>query len=1133
MEVARWFVGPIMKIIIKACSDYLEEQVGWQTGMKKELERLRENHPKIQAVVLAANQAQISDQNHPINKWIWQLRDALDEVNDVLDELEYMKHKEQLPKNTEETKFFKNKLRKVRSVKKRIVKISKRALKRDPNLKRLVKAVQKLDKVSADVTTFLHLLKSAEHEQKEQEFGFYEARERASVPTNVLIGRGAAKESVVQWLRKPSNEHRGVDLYRNISLLCIVGHGGIGKTTLLQHVYEDVNKDEKTKEFDLKMWVCLSHNFDAKEVIADMLELLKKERPRLEKLEALHERLKNEVLSKRFLLVLDDVWEEQDISKWGNVLAPLASGGFGSKILVTTRTDSVARMFAKVILEKTEPLRLEGLEDEECLELLNTHAFAVDNLDDQRKLKLKLITAEIAKKLSGYPLAAKVIGGILNSNLDEGHWRRVLDSVLEIIKLGQHDIMPILRLSYVHLPERLKSCFTFCSIFPQDYEFDKDALVRKWIALGFIQLSDIQGETMEDIGGRYFDDLVKKNFFDKFGQYYKMHDLIHELAQSVSIHECLRVEDDTKLHSIIPKTLRHLSVETTNTDIIKKIGQFKYLHSLFLIHKASNQDFCNAFIEIFKASRSLRLLYIWTPEYLEIISKKIENLIHLRYLNICNHEFTMLPRSLSNLYHLQYIIYDSLRVPSQPNVDDFLPSDINNLSNLRYVKLPGNYISSICGIGKLKYLAELNKFVVRDMSGYRIGELENMNDLCILGIYNLENVKDAEEACSAKLCAKRRLTDLTLCWSDIDSRNIVDENVLDNLWPPKCLRNLSIRNYMGAKSAIWMNNVNLVFNLEKIELTNCWEWETLPPFGQLPFLKSLTLSNMPKVKWLESKFNGNDKYHAFPLLEVLHIFGLKALEDWFEAGVAAEDGCLFPCLIQLFLVGCPKLKELPSLPSKLKRLEIYNNMEWKTLNFCSNSNPIPLETLKVSCCPNITFLPLADEIARLAALRKLEIHNCTNLISLGRYREVETTNNCHLILSDLSINDPSVLLMEPLRSISSLKKLTIQLNDELVSFPNEAEEWFLNVRSSLSELEFSFLKSLQSLPSSLESLSSLQKLSIGYGVRMLRELPNLPPSLKSLQIWGECHPELQERYREDGGSDRHKIAHIPHIYISS
>ncbi|XP_020681990.1 putative disease resistance protein RGA4 isoform X1 [Dendrobium catenatum] len=1214
--MAEWFVGPIMEKIINTCSDYFEDyskdylkdQFRWQTGMKEELERLRQNHPKIQAVVFAANEAQISDQNHPINKWIWQLRDAIDEAEDVLDELEYIKHKEQLTKNTEETKK-----RKFTSflfeIPRKILKIGERVIKRDPNLKRLEDAVQKLDKVSADVTTFLHLLDSAKQEQKEQEVDFFKARETGSLTTtNDLIGRGKDKESVVQWLKKLSNEHRD----GNISLLSIVGHGGMGKTTLLQHVYED----EMTKEFfDLKMWVCVSNNFDVKKVIADMLSTLKKERPRLdESLDELQNSLRTEIMSKKFLLILDDIWEEdekkQDISKWEKVFAPLAYGKIGSGILITTRMDSVAMMIAKVIKKKTEIFRLKGLEEDQCLQLLNSHAFAdVENPNDYKRLRS--IAGEIVKKLSGSPLAAKVIGGVLNSNLDERHWTKVLNSDFVSSKLGQNDIFLILRLSYMFLPKHLQNCFAFCSIFNQDYVFDKDDLVKMWIALGFIQQPHDQEWTMEDIGGMYFDVLVKKSLFDKFQDFeqcYKMHDLIHELAQSVSMYECLRVEDGMKLPSIIPKTLRHLSVQTINPDIIKKIGQFKYLHSLFLFDEASNQDI-SVLIEIFKTWRSLRLLYIHSSTGLKMIPEEIGNLIHLRYLNI-----------------------------------------------------RGNCSTSICGIGKLKFLQELNMFDLRDASGYRIGELENMNELCKLGINCLENVKDAEEACSAKLYAKRRLTDLTLRWSNSDSRNIdLDENVLDNLQPPKCLRNLSIKRYMGARSAIWMNNVNPIFNIEKIVLMDClecetlppfgqlpflkslelyrmpkvkwleskfngndkyyafpvlevlriqrlkaledWfeagvaaedgclfpclielelfvcpklkelpsfppklksfkindnialttldfcsnsnpiplqslevfdcpnitslppadeitrlaalrsltislkdclEWETLPPFGQLPFLKSLTLSNMPKVKWLESKFNGNDKYRAFPLLEVLQIYRLEALEDWFEAGVAAEDGCFFPCLIHLELDNCSKLKELPSLPPKLKSLWI-ENIGWTTLNFCSNSNPIPLQTLKVSRCPNITSLPLADEIARLAALRYLRIIKCPNLISLGRYREVESTNNCHLMLSYLGISDPSVLLIEPLRSIASLKELSIWGNDELVSFPNE-------------------------VVSLLESLSSLEKLSIS-NVPMLRELPNLPPSLITLRIWGECHPELKERYREDGGSDRHKIAHIPYFYI--
>ncbi|KAH0461880.1 hypothetical protein IEQ34_009455 [Dendrobium chrysotoxum] len=981
---AEWFVGPILDKIIKACSDYLEEQVGWQTGMKKELESLRKNHPKIQAVVFAANQAQISDQNPALNKWIWQLRDAVDEADYVLDELEYMKHKEQLTKNMEETKkrtaSSSNASFPIESASK-ICKVGERALKIDPNLKRLEEVVQKLDEVSAGVSTFLCVFDSTKQEQQEQQRELYKTRQTGSLPRNDLIGRGKDKEFVMQWLRKQSNEHPGTDLYRNISLLSIVGHGGMGKTTLLQHVYED----EMTEEFDCKMWVCVSNNFDVKKVSADMLESLENWRPRLET-QALQDSLRTEIMSKKFLLVLDVISEEdeeKDKSKWEDVLAPLASGAFGSKILVTTQTDSVALMIAKVIKKEEEIVKLEGLEEDECLQLLNSHAFAgVENPNDHENLRV--IARDIVKKLSRSPLAAKVIGGVLNDNLDERHWRTVLESKL----LGQNSINSILRLSYIVLPNHLQNCFAFCCMFPQDHTFDKDDLVRMWIALGFIQPS--QGMTMEDVGGRYYDVFVRKTLFDKVRDDYKMHDLIHESASKFFAQECGKLVDDEESSLKISETIRHLSVQTC-PDILRKIEKVKHLHSLFLFYEDFNQDLYSALIEIFKVSRCLRLLYIRTDE-LQMIPEEIRYLKHLRYLKIEGRlNVTRLPRSLSNLYHLQYIIYDG-QVRRRHEVDDFFPRDINNLSNLRYMELLyGNYFSSICGIGKLNSLQELDMFDLRNEMGYGIDELKYLNDLCKLGINCLENVKDAEEARNAQLCDKRRLTDLSLCWSNTYAKDInLDEDVLDNLQPPKCLRNLRIYRYMGARSAIWMNNVNPIFNLEKIELTDCLEWETLPPFGQLPFLKSMRLSNMLKVKWLESKVNGNDKYRAFPLLE----------RDWFEAGVAAEDGCLFPCLIELVLHGCPKLKELPSLPPKLKRLEI-DGIGWTTLNFCSNSNPIPIETLEVSDCPGITSIPLADEIARLAALRCLIIKNCPNLFSLGRYREVETTNNCHLMLSGL------------------------------------------------------------------------------------------------------------------------------------
>ncbi|XP_020581045.1 putative disease resistance protein RGA3 [Phalaenopsis equestris] len=1068
--MADWIVGPVMDKIINACFDYLQDQYRWQMGVKEELERLRENHPKVQAVVSASTQAQIRDRNPSLNSWIWQLRDAIDEAADVLDEFEYMKHKEQLTRN--------KKQQKVRSTMSSLKKIGKRALKLDPSLKRLEKVVKKLDKVSAEVSTFLHLLVNAKQEQQEQELQLCKARETGSLPKTNLIGRGKDKDFVMQWLRKPTNEDpthiTSSTLYKNISFLSIVGHGGMGKTTLLQHIFEDVKE-----EFDLNMWVCVSNDFDAKKVIVDMLECLKKERPRLESLAAVQESLETAVRSKRFLLVLDDIWEE-DMSKWENVLSTLTNGSSGSKIVITTRMDSVASMIAKVTEKKKETLRIKGLEEDVCLKLLNTHAFAgVENHGACKKLTY--IASLIVKKLSGSPLATKIIGGVLNSNLNESYWMSILNSDIGSTEseLGQNNILSILRLSYTVLPKPLQNCFAFCSIFPNDHKFDKDDLVRMWIALGFIQAPPIAGETMEDIGGRYFNNLVKKSLFDefqtKYETYYKMHDLLHELVQSVSAEECSRFMENKELPYRIPKTIRHLFISTKNLEMLKMIKEFKYLHSLFLIYHGCYQDITDALPEVFKATKGIRLLFISSP-FVQTIPEAIENLIHLRYLNFDKTMITRMPRSLSKLYHLQFIIYKR----DWESFDDFLPFNMSNLSNLRYLQLPQNVFSKISGIGKLRSLQELGGFTVKNENGYKIGELEHMSELRRLRIQFLGNVKDAEEACTGKLCEKRKLTDLSLDWgSDNDYelnlgsgslRNIIDPdldvNVLENLQPYQNLKRLSIRAYMGVRSALWMYDTNLTFNLEYIQLEECLEWETLPPFGQLPYLKSLCLHNMPKAKRLDNKFCGNGKVCVFPSLQLLHISKLEVLEEWFDAAGTEEDDWFFPCLTELWLEDCPNLLELPYLPPKLNQLKV-RNIGWKDFNWLQDTG----------------------------YCRSILIQSCGNF----NYLRGDTTENFKLILNELTISDPSVLLMAPLRSITSLEKLTIEDNDMLVSFTNEVEQWFLQVSASLCVLNFRRLKSLQSLPSSLESLSSLKVLRVEK-VPQLQLLSNIPPSMEQLYL---------------------------------
>jgi hypothetical protein len=75
-----------------------------------------------------------------------------------------------------------------------------------------------------------------------------------------------------------------------------------------------------------------------------------------------------------------------------------------------------------------------------------------------------------------------------NGRLDElktksPAWEDIAKSNLSEAK---EEVLPILKLSYMHLSPEMKQCFAFCAVFPKDYEIEKSKLIQLWIANGFI-----------------------------------------------------------------------------------------------------------------------------------------------------------------------------------------------------------------------------------------------------------------------------------------------------------------------------------------------------------------------------------------------------------------------------------------------------------------------------------------------------------------------------------------------------------------------------------------------------------------------------------------------------------------------
>jgi hypothetical protein len=161
--------------------------------------------------------------------------------------------------------------------------------------------------------------------------------------------------------------------------------------------------------------------------------------------------LKGKLMGKKFLLVLDDVWN-RNYSDWEVLSSPFKSGAQGSTVVVTTRDDNVV-----LAMRTIKTRHLKKLLEKDCWSLFAKYALLDDNFGSRPELEV--IGREIVKKCNGLPLAAKTIGALLRSKLDVGEWEKILKSEIWDLPIDKTNILPALRLSYKYLSSHLKQCF--------------------------------------------------------------------------------------------------------------------------------------------------------------------------------------------------------------------------------------------------------------------------------------------------------------------------------------------------------------------------------------------------------------------------------------------------------------------------------------------------------------------------------------------------------------------------------------------------------------------------------------------------------------------------------------------------
>ncbi|XP_008375500.3 putative disease resistance RPP13-like protein 1 [Malus domestica] len=628
----------------------------------------------------------------------------------------------------------------------------------------------------------------------------------------------------------------------HISVIPIVGMGGVDKTTLAQLLYND---KEIKDHFRLTAWACVSEEFDAIRVTKTLIESIISEPCNLQEMSLLQDKLREKVVGKKFLFVLDDLWND-NYSDWDLVRAPFTYGARGSKVMVTTRHESVASIV------HTSPIHyLSHLSDKDCWLLLSKHAFRNEN--PSAHLDLEEIGKQIARKCNGLPLAAKALGGLLGCNVGYKEWSDILNNKLwETVH--EKNVLPSLRLSYHYLPTYLKQCFAYFSIFPKDYEFEKENIIQLWMALGLITQDD-SDKGLEELGERYFDELLSRSLLQRSSiekSSFIMHDVINDLARSVSGEFCLRLDKGVS-HDEVPKRVRHLSYMRGRFDTapkFKPLDDVKCLRTLFPMSLRPYYEWDKSYVSIkvlddlLPSLKCLRVLSLARYKNITQLPVNIGKLLNLRYIDLSDTAVQRLPDTMCTLYNLQTLLLFGCFSLVE------LPANMRKLINLRHLDISGTCVKEmLVQIGRLKSLRTLTAFVLgKSTRSGGIGELGQLSNLRgKLSILNLENVVNPMDALGANLKDKKHLSEVELAWGREDAYDSIKErHVLESLQPSINLAKLIIRFYGGTRFPDWLGDSSFS-NIQVMCLSDCGTCFSLPPVGRLPALKELYIEGMKSV----------------------------------------------------------------------------------------------------------------------------------------------------------------------------------------------------------------------------------------------------------------------------------------------
>ncbi|CDP20567.1 unnamed protein product [Coffea canephora] len=889
--------------------------------------------------------------------------------------------------------------------------------------------------------------------------------------------------------------------------------GGLGKTTLAKAIYK--NK-QIVGHFDKEMWVCVAEKVDRiEEVFKMILESLIGGKVEGGRSEEIVKKIQDELKEKRYFLVLDDLWNDQEVllNDFFSTLAGLEAKK-GSWCLVTTRLQEVAIILSRHPQINFTRHELGRLCNDDCWSIMKKWA----NVAEEVPKELEDMRKRVLRRCEGLPLAAKLIGGLLSKKRKE-EWLSILDESL--LNGDQGGIEQILKVSFDHLsPAPVKKCFAYCSIFHQDTELEQDLLVELWMAEGFLQ-PDSQNERMEKRGYKYLQILLQTSLLEEVKEerrtWYKMHDLVHDFAKSILNRNGSNQDPDArKLPTSIGKLIHlHLldisgSRITTLPESLCKLYCLQTLRIGMLeghgIQELGTLEDLKGSLEI----RNLELVNGKDDAELAKLSKK-PNLHRLVYewgnrdrgSDNCDEDVLEGLQPHPNLKELQILKF----------MGDQFPQWFMNLTSLVELRVEDCTRSrKLPALGQLPFLKRLYLAGLENIRSIGLS-FYTLKKLSLERLKNLKEWKDAHEMRST--AGEVHVMDV---FPMLETLYISDCPQLTTIPTPSRFPSLDVLEIKKNCHVLLAEKV--LSNIANLSIDGCdsLPTDTLERLCLLPTLQHVELLSADNITTLR----GMSCAACLKRLVVYFCDNLRELP---------EDLYQFQALEHLMIDGCPRIDSFgyPNPKNSFGQKSLLKSLELFTVYWCDALTRLPVEMfesctslreLTLSHCRSLVSFPL--DLRRTPSLESFSTVWCPNLISEMPSGFGSLTSLREVRIGPFSDDSAIEFDWAGLASASSLRHVSLHGTPELKSLPHQ-----LQCLTTITSLSLDYFGAIEALPDWLGNLASLEELIV-YDCQKLEYLPSTADmerlKLRRLEI--SLCALLAQRCTPLSGSEWPKISNI-------